>query len=74
MSQPLRLTYRNSDVVFYILNKKPSFNNQKIDIMLEGETYQLQKMAGKWGVDNADEPKHGLISAIGNMISLRYRI
>jgi hypothetical protein len=74
MSQPLRLTYGNSDVVFYILNKKPSFNNHKIDIMLEGETFQLQKMAGKWGVHNADEPKQGLISAIGNMISLRYRI
>jgi len=74
MSQPLRLTYGNSDVVFYILNKKPSFNNQKIDIMLEGETYQLQKFAGKWGTNNVDEPRHGVINAIGNMISLRYRI
>ncbi|OKS85054.1 hypothetical protein [Mucilaginibacter polytrichastri] len=74
MSQPLRLTYGNSDVTFYILNKKPSFNNQQIDIMLDGENYQLRKLAGKWGTDNASEPKHGVINAIGNMIALRYRI
>ncbi|NCD72107.1 hypothetical protein [Mucilaginibacter agri] len=74
MSQPLRLTYQNSDVVFYILNKKPSFSKQQIEIMLKGETYQLQKSEGKWGTQNAEDQNSGLINAIGNMISLRYRI
>lgn len=73
MSQPLRLTFQNSDVMFAILNKKPSINHQKIDILLEGETFQLQKENGKWATKKASE-KRELFTAIGNVIALRYRI
>jgi len=73
MSQPLRLTFQNSDVMFSILNKKPSINHQKIDILLEGETFQLQKENGKWATKKPSE-KRELFTAIGNVIALRYRI
>lgn len=73
MSQPLRLTYQNSDVMFAILNKKPSINHLKIEILLEGETFELQKANGRWGYEKPSE-KSEIFTAIGNVIALRYRI
>ncbi|EHQ28393.1 hypothetical protein [Mucilaginibacter paludis] len=75
MSQPLRLTYQNSDIMFYILNEKPSETHQKIDVSVKGETYQLHKSAGKWELNgDINNPEYNLINAIGNVIALRYRI
>jgi hypothetical protein len=74
MKLPLRLTYQNLDIMFYILNEKPTGKNL-IDVSIEGHTYQLYKTAGGWVLKNTNEnPDRNLINAIGNVLSLRYRI
>jgi hypothetical protein len=71
---PLRLTYKNSDIVFYILNHKPSVAGQDITVSLGGQTYQLRKNMGRWQPQDENLPDRSLLSAIGDSIALRYRI
>jgi len=71
---PLRLTYKNSDIVFYILNNKPSVAGQDITVSLGGQTYQLRKNQGRWQPQDETLPDRSLLSAIGDSIALRYRI
>lgn len=72
---PLRLTYNNSDIVFYILNSKPYAPEQDITVQLEGQAYKLRKSMGRWLPNDENfGDKGGLLSAIGDSIALRYRI
>ena len=71
---PLRLTYNNSDVVFYILNDKPSVMEQDITVSVEGQAYKLYKNMGRWQTNGEDTADKSLLAAIGDSIALRYRI
>lgn len=71
---PLRLTYKNSDVVFYILNNKPSVSEQDITVSVEGQEYKLSKSMGRWQPEESNLTDRSLLSAIGDSIALRYRI
>lgn len=71
---PLRLTYQESDIVFYILNNKPSGSEKDIEVSFEGQTYKLYKNMGRWEPQDQSLPYHNLLAAIGNSIALRYRI
>jgi hypothetical protein len=71
---PLRLTYNNSDIVFYILNNKPSVTQQGIEVSFEGQTYKLYKNMGRWEPQDENLPDRNLLAAIGDSIALRYRI
>jgi hypothetical protein len=71
---PLRLTYNEADITFYILNEKPSVAEQDITISVKGQTYQLTKNMGRWKAQNEALPETNMLSAIGDSIALRYRI
>ncbi|RKR84781.1 hypothetical protein BDD43_5034 [Mucilaginibacter gracilis] len=71
---PLRLTYNNSDVVFYILNNKPWVMEDDITVSIKGETYKLYKNMGRWKAQDENAPNGNLLAAIGDSIALRYRI
>jgi len=71
---PLRATYQDSDVTFYLLNDKPSSAEQNITVSIKGETYNLYKNMGRWQSVDQNLPDKNLLSAIGDSISLRYRI
>jgi hypothetical protein len=71
---PLRLTYKNSDIVFYILNHKPSVTEQDITVQFEGQEYKLFKNRGRWQPQDSNTEDSSLLSAIGDSIALRYRI
>ena len=72
---PLRLTYKESDIIFYILNEKPSVMEQDITVSLEGQTYKLNKEMGRWKAqDQSNNADTNLLAAIGDSIALRYRI
>ena len=71
---PLRLTYKNSDIVFYILNHKPSVTEQDITVQFEGQEYKLFKNMGRWQPQDSNIEDTSLLSAIGDSIALRYRI
>lgn len=71
---PLRLTYNNSDIVFYILNDKPSVMEQDITVSVEGQAYKLYKNMGRWESIDENTADRSLLAAIGDSIALRYRI
>lgn len=71
---PLRLTYKNSDIVFYILNHKPSVMEQDITVQFEGQEYKLFKSMGRWQPQDTNMEDRSVLSAIGDSIALRYRI
>ncbi|MEO6524298.1 MAG: hypothetical protein ABIN91_21610 [Mucilaginibacter sp.] len=71
---PLRLTYNNSDIVFYILSHKPSVMEQDITVQFEGQEYKLFKNMGRWQPQDTAIADISLLSAIGDSIALRYRI
>lgn len=71
---PLRLTYNNSDIIFYILNHKPSVTEQDITVSFEGQTYKLYKNMGRWKPEDSNVAESNLLSAIGDSIALRFRI
>lgn len=71
---PLRLTYKELDIVFYILNNRPLAMEQDITVSLDGQTYQLYKNMGKWEAKDKSLTNKSLLDAIGDSIGLRYRI
>lgn len=71
---PLRLTYNNSDIIFYIMNNKPSVSGQDITIQFEGQNYKLFKNMGRWQSQDDNLADRKLLAAIGDSIALRYRI
>jgi hypothetical protein len=75
MGLPLRLTFRNQDISFEILDHKPFDCSSGIAVAFNGTTYQLCKTAGQWlPKENSQSLDTDLASAIGKAISLRYRI
>ena len=75
MGLPLRLTFKDRDISFEILNNKPFDCGSGIAVAYNGQTYQLYKPAGQWLLKESAEPLDAdLASAIGKAISLRYRI
>ena len=71
---PLRLTYKESDITFYILNHKPSVNEQGITVSFGGQTYKLYKDMGRWKPLDKNVADENVLAAIGDSIALRYRI
>jgi hypothetical protein len=71
---PMRLTYKNSDIIFYILNHKPSVMEQDITVQFDGQTHKLYKNMGRWQAEDTNTGDRSLLAAIGDSIALRYRI
>lgn len=76
MGMPLRITFRDTDYSFQVINKEPvTKSTVEIPIILNGETLNLVKGSKGW---NMKEEVSGidaeLIQAIGRAIELRFRI
>jgi hypothetical protein len=75
MGLPLRLTSKDRDITFQILDNKAFDCGGGIAVSFNGHTYQLYKPASQWLLKESSEPLDTcLASAIGQAISLRYRI
>jgi len=75
MGLPLRLTFRDRDIVFQILDSQPFDCGNGIAVASNGKTFRLYKSGSQWLLRESSEPfDHDLASAIGKAISLRYRI
>jgi len=76
MGMPLRITFRDIDYRFQVINKEPvTKNTVEIPIIFEDQTIWLVKGSKGWKlkeeIANVDE---GLIQAIGRAIELRFRL
>ena len=76
MGMPLRITFRDSDYNFQVVNKEPiTKSTVEIPIILNGEILNLLKGSKGW---NMKEEVSGidakLIQAIGRAIELRFRL
>ncbi len=75
MGLRLRITYKNTDVVFELLTEKPSFATTKIEISLNGGRYHLTRREKQWFPESDDKAlDNELAQAIGKAIELRYRL
>jgi len=76
MGMPLRITFRDSDYNFQVVNKEPITKGiVEIPIILNGETLNLVKGSKGWNMrDNVSGIDVELIQAIGRAIELRFRL
>jgi hypothetical protein len=76
MGMPLRITFKDTDYNFQVINKEPiTKSTLEIPIILDGQAIYLVKENGRW---HLKEPKEGanpdLIQAVGRAIELRFRL
>lgn len=75
MGLPLRITYKNKDVLFELLTEKPSAGAGEIEILLNGDRYRLTRKEKEWISSNEQNTlDRGLAHAIGKAMELRYRV
>ena len=75
MGLPLRITYNKTDVLFELLNEKPSAGSGILEIQLNGNRYLLEKQDAAWQTTGeSPELDKGIANAIGKAMELRYRL
>lgn len=75
MGLPLRVTHNNTDVLFEILNEKPSAGAGEIEILLNGDRFRLTRKEKGWvSSSEAIALDPGLANAIGKAMEMRYRV
>lgn len=72
-SQPLRVTFKNTDYEVRILNRDIKKTDTSIKILLDGIVQTLEKTAACWQFSGTDDDP-AFAQAIWHSISLRYRL
>lgn len=76
MRLPLRITFKNKDYTFRIVNIEPITSHTKeISVLIDNQTIYLLKEDKKWTIKEPLETWDiNLLEAIGKAIGLRYRV
>ena len=77
MGLPLRITFKDNDYVYQIVNSKHiNSNTTEIELLLNGEKLELIRDANLVWKQNHGVQEHdpGLIQALGRSVSLRLRM
>jgi len=76
MSLPFRITFNDTDFVFFVLTKGINKHTSEITIAIDGKEFELKKnpSSGWMPVEESPDIQKDLLAAIGRAIRLRFRI